>query len=50
MVINQAALRFGLSLRAINKVKKVARTIADIESSDMILKKHVLEALIFRRR
>ena len=50
VVINQAALLFGLSLRAINKVKKVAITIADIESSDMILKNHVLEALSFRRR
>lgn len=49
-VLDQASLRFGLSLRAINKVKKVSRTIADLDRSDNICKKHILEALSFRRR
>ena len=49
-VLDQASLRFGLSLRAINKVKKVSRTIADLDDSDNICKKHILEALSFRRR
>jgi magnesium chelatase family protein len=48
--MHQAANRFGLSLRAINKVKKVARTIADLEECDMVAKRHILEALSFRRR
>jgi len=50
LLITQAAVRFGLSLRAINKVKKVSRTIADLEGAELIGKKHILEALSFRRR
>jgi magnesium chelatase family protein len=50
MLISQAANRFGLSLRAINKVKKVSRTIADLEGTQIIAKKHILEALSYRRR
>ncbi|HFU76294.1 MAG TPA: ATP-binding protein [Arcobacter sp.] len=42
--------RFSLSFRGINKIKKVARTIADIEGSEKIDKKHLLEALSFRKR
>jgi len=49
-VINKAANRFGLSLRAINKIKKVARTIADLQECEVIEKGHVMEALSFRRR
>lgn len=45
-----ASTRFGLSFRAINKVKKVARTIADLDDCEVIHKKHILEALSYRRR
>jgi len=49
-VLNMAIKRFDLSFRAIKKVQKVGRTIADLDSSDMIEKKHILEALSYRRR
>ena len=42
--------RFSLTFRSIKKVQKVARTIADIECSEQILKQHILEALSYRRR
>ena len=49
-VLEQATLRFGLSQRSIGNIKKVARTIADLEESSVIRKKDILEALGFRRR
>jgi magnesium chelatase family protein len=42
--------RFSLSFRAIKKLQKVARTIADLEQNEMIRKKDILEALSYRRR
>jgi len=42
--------RFALSHRSINSIKKVARTIADLEQSINIEKRHLLEALSYRRR
>lgn len=49
-VLRQASQRFNLSLRSINKIKKVARTIADLEESEHIYRSHILKALSFRRR
>ena len=49
-VLRKATERFNLSLRAVNKIKKVARTIADLENSDEVIRDHILEALSFRRR
>jgi magnesium chelatase family protein len=49
-VLQRAIMQFSLSFRAIKKVQKVSRTIADLESSVMIQKSHVLEALSYRRR
>ncbi|MEW5833387.1 MAG: YifB family Mg chelatase-like AAA ATPase [Campylobacterota bacterium] len=49
-VVDQAIGRFGLSFRAVTRLLKVARTIADLEASDDIRKSHLLEALSFRRR
>lgn len=49
-VLNQAVVNFCLSFRAINKVLKVSRTIADLNASQHIQKEHLLEALTFRRR
>ncbi len=49
-ILDQAVLRFALSFRSIKKIQKVARTIADIEDSEMIEKTHLLEALSYRRR
>ena len=42
--------RFELSFRSIKKVQKVGRTIADLDSSEKISRKHILEALSYRRR
>lgn len=49
-VIDQAIGRFGLSFRAVSRILKVARTIADIEGSHDIGKAHLLEALSYRKR
>ncbi len=48
-LLSQATQRFNLSHRAIQKIKKIARTIADLESSPNITKKHILEALSYRK-
>ncbi len=40
--------KFNLSGRAIDKILKVARTIADLEGSDNVKKLHVLEAFQYR--
>lgn len=42
--------KFQLSFRSINKVLKVARTIADLENSEPILQKHIIESLSYRKR
>ena len=49
-ILNNAISRFDLSFRAVNKVLKVSRTIADLEDSQNIQKSHLLEALSYRRR
>jgi len=49
-IIDQAIGRFGLSFRAVSRVLKVARTIADIEGDTNINKTHLLEALSYRKR
>lgn len=42
--------RFSLSFRSIKKIQKVSRTIADLDESSYIQKRHLLEALSYRRR
>ncbi len=42
--------RFGLSHRSIASIKKVARTIADLNDHTKVTKKDILEALSYRRR
>jgi len=49
-VLEMAINRFSLSFRSIKKVQKVSRTIADLDESELIQKKHVLEALSYRKR
>jgi magnesium chelatase family protein len=48
--LDMAISRFALSFRGIKKIQKVARTIADLDSSEIIQKNHLLEALSYRRR
>lgn len=49
LLLAQASDRFALSYRAQNKVKKLARTIADLAQEEQIQKSHLLEALSYRR-
>ncbi len=49
-LLNDASTKLGLSARAYFKTIKVARTIADLDSSDVILLKHLAEALNYRQR
>ena len=46
--LSDAVRRFGLSARAYDRVRKTARTIADLEGSERITADHVAEALQFR--
>ena len=50
MTLDMAIQRFTLSFRSIKKIQKVGRTIADLDGSELIEKKHILEALSYRRR
>ncbi|MBQ9876365.1 MAG: ATP-binding protein, partial [Campylobacter sp.] len=49
-VLNSAVAKYNLSQRGINKTLKVARSIADIDKSDIITKNHILESLSYRIR
>ncbi|CAI8192833.1 MAG: Competence protein ComM [Arcobacter lacus] len=49
-VFNRAKRNYQLSFRSVNKVLKVARTIADINGKDKITKKDLLQSLSYRRR
>ena len=49
-ILFSAVERFALSHRSIGSIKKVARTIADLDGSEKIEKKYLLEALSYRRR
>jgi magnesium chelatase family protein len=47
-LMKQAMEELGLSARAFDKVRKVARTIADLEGSDSIQSNHISEAVQYR--
>lgn len=47
-MLHQAMSTFGLSMRAMHRLLKVAQTIADLEESDQVTPYHVAEALMFR--
>lgn len=49
-IVDQAIGKFGLSFRAVSRILKVGRTIADLDGSDTIEKSHLLEALSYRKR
>lgn len=47
-ILNEAATKFRLSMRAYNRVLKVARTIADLAGVNAVRKEHIAEALSYR--
>jgi len=49
-ILDASISKFVLSFRAINKVLKVARTIADLDYKDQIDSAHIIEALGYRKR
>jgi len=48
LLMKQAMEELGLSARAYDKVRRVARTIADLEQSEHIREQHVAEAVQYR--
>jgi len=49
-ILEGAIGKFGLSHRSIASVKKIARTVADLQAHEIIEKRDILEALSYRRR
>ncbi|WPY01343.1 ATP-binding protein [Candidatus Trichorickettsia mobilis] len=47
-LLKQATVKFRLSMRAHNRVLRVARTIADLEGANRVYKHHIAEALCYR--
>src|SRR6056297_2850583 len=47
-LLTRVAERFGLTARGYHRVLRVARTIADLDGSDAVLRRHVAEAVSYR--
>jgi magnesium chelatase family protein len=47
-LIRDASERFGLTARGFHRVLKLARTIADLEASEAVSRRHLAEALAYR--
>lgn len=48
MWLEETLIHLGLSIRAWQRLLKVARTIADIDQSDIITRQHLQEAVSYR--
>ena len=48
-LLAEASARFKLSARGYHRVRRVARTLADLESSATVRRVHIAEALSYRR-
>ena len=49
-ILEKARINYQLSFRSINKVLKVARTIADLNDNEIITKNDLLQSLSYRKR
>ncbi len=49
-LLTRAAEALGLSARAYTRILRVARTLADLDGADGVKRRHVAEAVSFRRR
>ena len=48
-LMERACKQMDLSARAYQRLRKVARTIADLDGADQIREKHLAEAIRYRR-
>ncbi|MFT6914879.1 MAG: magnesium chelatase family protein [Motiliproteus sp.] len=49
LMMEQALNRLGLSARAYHRVLRVARTLADLDDSSLVVRAHLLEGLSYRK-
>ena len=47
--LTKATEKLNISARGVNRILRVARTIADLNDSDYVLQQHLAEALQFRQ-
>ena len=48
--LDEISEKLNVSMRGLGKIIRVARTIADLEASEEILKEHILKAALFRQK